>query len=329
MAFIAAPGYQPVYNPSIPFRHPIYGGLRAGMSVYIQGLVPHHVNKFAVNFSCGQYDGTDIAFHFNPRFDGKNRVVCNSFSGGSWGREEKKKDSFPFHKGQHFELVIFVNGANYQVNVNGSRFYEYIHRVPLERVQSVHVEGDVTIQSLSVVGGAAQMGGGVMPLPGYPAGNLPGVMPLPGYPAGNLPVMGGPTYNPQVPYFAQMPGGMTANRTVVVRGFIPLGAQRFHINLKVTTTNDIALHFNPRMGENSVVRNSQLRGSWGHEERSQPFNPFMPGQYFDISIRCGPARFKIFVNGQHFCDFAHRLPSFQMIDGLEIGGNVVLSLVQF
>ncbi|XP_063287309.1 galectin-4-like [Pelobates fuscus] len=325
MAFVAAPGYQPVYNPALPFRNPIYGGLRPGMSVYIQGVIPHHVHRFAVNFSCGQYDGTDIAFHFNPRFDGKDHVVFNSFQSGSWGPEERRHDGFPLHKGRHFELVFIVNMGGYQVNVNGLPFYEYRHRIPIERVQCVHVDGDVTIQSLTVVGGGGYMGGGAATLPSFP----PGGGQMPGFPGGNLPILGGPTYNPPVPYFGMMPGGLSSKRTVIVRGFVPMGAQKFVINFKVTSTNEIALHFNPRMNENAVVRNSLLRGSWGNEERNVPFNPFLPGQYFDISIRCGNHRFKIYVNGQHFCDYGHRYSAFQMVDGLEIDGNVVLSLVQF
>ncbi|XP_075042937.1 galectin-4-like [Mixophyes fleayi] len=322
MAFVSPQGYQPAYNPAIPYRSPIYGGLRPGMSVYIQGSVPQRVNRFCVNFSCGQYDGTDIAFHFNPRFDGKNNVVFNTFQSGSWGNEEKRKDGFPFNKGVHFELVFMVNPGGYQVNVNGSHFYEYRHRIPLQRVECIHVDGDVNINSVTVVGGGG--GGGPMMAPSFGAG---GAMPLPGYPNMNLPVMGGPVYNPPVPYFGNIPGGVTPKRTFVVRGFIPQGGQRFHINFK-TQSGDIALHFNVRINENAVVRNSKLRGSWGSEERGMKFNPFVPGQYFDISIRTGNGRYKVFVNGQDFCQYAHRFQGMQMITQLEIGGDVVLSLVQ-
>uniref|UniRef100_A0A8C5PWD0 Galectin n=1 Tax=Leptobrachium leishanense TaxID=445787 RepID=A0A8C5PWD0_9ANUR len=320
MAFMAAPGYQPVYNPAIPFRNPIYGGLRSGMSVYIQGMIPHHVNRFSVNFSCGQFDGTDIAFHFNPRFDGRDTVVFNTFQSGSWGPEERKNDGIPFRKGGHFELVFLVNPGSFQVNVNGFPFYEYRHRIPLERVQCVHVAGDVTIQSLTVVGG----GGGMATLPSFPTGG-----PAPGFPNMSLPVMGGPVYNPPVPYNGMMPGGMCSKKTVVVRGFVPVGAQRLNINFSVSSSNEIALHFNPQINQNSVVRNSFLGGSWGQEEQKHPFNPFLPGQYFDISIRCGDDRYKIYVNGQHFCDYKHRFPAFHLIDQLQIDGDVVLSLVQY
>ncbi|NXX87433.1 LEG5 protein, partial [Urocolius indicus] len=60
---------------------------------------------------------------------------------------------------------------------------------------------------------------------------------------------------------------------------------RFHVNLRAGAAGDVLLHFNPRFGEGAVVRNSQLGGSWGHEERDLPPgpSPFQRGQYFDVS----------------------------------------------
>ncbi|XP_069500305.1 galectin-4 isoform X1 [Ambystoma mexicanum] len=339
MTYMPAPGYQPVYNPPIPFSNPIYGGLQAGMSVYIQGTIPHHINRFHVNFACGSYDGADIAFHFNPRFDGWDKIVFNSFEGGSWCSEEKKHH-MPFSKGEHFELVFIINNDFYQVNVNGAPFYEFRHRIPLERVECLQVEGDVSIQSINFIGGGGGFGGnmggigGGMMQPSYNPGGMPGGMQggmnMPGFQPGNLPMMGGPaTYNPAVPYRSNILGGMTAKRTVVVRGFIPQGANRFHVNFMVGGSREIALHINPRINENCVVRNSFLNGGWGNEERECSYNPFSAGQYFDISVRCGNYRFKVYVNGQHLFNFDHRYREFQRIDTIEIEGDVVLSYVQF
>lgn len=117
----------------------------------------------------------------------------------------------------------------------------------------------------------------------------------------------------------------------------------------------MALHINPRITEGAVVRNSFLNGSWGSEERKVPYNPFGPGQFFDVSlgslsllpseasvlalasclpfslqlsIRCGADRFKVYANGQHLFDFSHRLSAFQRVDLVEIHGDVTLSYVQ-
>uniref|UniRef100_A0A4W6CPY6 Galectin n=1 Tax=Lates calcarifer TaxID=8187 RepID=A0A4W6CPY6_LATCA len=123
------------------------------------------------------------------------------------------------------------------------------------------------------------------------------------------------TRPPPVPYSNMIPGGMIPKRTIVIRGMVPYGANRC---VFLSITRDIALHINPRVREGIVVRNSEIGGSWGQEDRELSLNPFMEGQYFDMSIRCGNQRFKVFVNGQHLFDFVHRLQSFTEVDMLEI-----------
>ncbi|NXY60969.1 LEG4 protein, partial [Callaeas wilsoni] len=80
----------------------------------------------------------------------------------------------------------------------------------------------------------------------------------------------------------------------------PLVPPRFHINLRAGREGDVVLHVNPRMSEgNALVRNALLGGRWGKEDRSvTPFNPFQRGQHFDLSIRCGNHRFKVFAQGR-------------------------------
>uniref|UniRef100_A0A8C4YCS0 Galectin n=1 Tax=Gopherus evgoodei TaxID=1825980 RepID=A0A8C4YCS0_9SAUR len=261
---------------------------------------PHLHPRFRVNFSCGPAKGADIALHFNPRFDSGDKIVFNSFQHGKWAKEEYKHE-MPFRKGQHFEMVFSITPEGYRIMVNGAPCYEFRHRIPPERVQVVDVDGDLELQSLNVMGGGT-MGGGVSDW---------GV--------------GGRT----VPYVANFPGGLTSKKTVVVKGFVPQGAKSFCINFKMGYSKDIALHINPRLNERVVVRNSLLNGQWGAEERALPQNPFQPGQYFDLSIRCGNGRFKVFANGQPLFDYNHRFREFQKIDTLEINGDVVLSYVQF
>ncbi|XP_041090539.1 galectin-4-like isoform X1 [Polyodon spathula] len=344
MTFVSPPGYQPIYNPSIPYIGPIYGNLRPGMSVYIHGEIPHRITRFHVNLQCGNYEGCNLALHFNPRFDGKDKVVFNTFQNGNWEREEKKKE-MPFRKGETFELIIIVNQEGYQVNVNGREFYMFQHRMPCERVDTLEIGGDVIIQTLNIIGGGAPQGG----MPGYgggfvPQGGMPGYggpqgggMPgyggpggMGGYPGGNLPIMGGPAvYSPVVPYSSMIPGGLTSKRTIIIRGMVLPGGSRFNINFMVGSSRDIVFHLNPRISENIVVRNSFIGGSWGQEERELEFNPFQAGQYFDMSVRSGNQRFKVFVNGQHLCNFNHRFMQFQQVDTMEVQGDVQLSYVQF
>ncbi|XP_034648611.1 galectin-4, partial [Trachemys scripta elegans] len=185
MAYVPAPGYQPIYNPPLPHAVPIAGGLRPGMSIYVQGMVPHHTKRFRVNFSCGPEKGANIALHFNPRFDSGDKIVLNSFQRGNWAKEEHKHD-MPFHKGQHFEMVFNITPEGYRITVNGAPCYEFRHRIPPEHVQVVDVDGDLELQSLNVIGGGMMGGGGMY----YPQPGMLGMQP--NMPPTSLPMMAGP-----------------------------------------------------------------------------------------------------------------------------------------
>ncbi|KAK2509932.1 hypothetical protein MC885_019522 [Smutsia gigantea] len=193
-----------------------------------------------------------------------------------------------------------------QVVVNGDPFYKFGHRMPLQMVTHLLVDGDLELQSINFIGGP-------------PAPN-------------------------QV-WAASSPRSCLPS-------FIPA-----HVHFspeELLCGRDLALHINPRPLEGVLVRNSYLNGSWGSEERKISYNPFGPGQFFDVSlgslppfppkpvsapwpqaalslqlsVRCGIDRFKVFANGQHLFDFSHRLSAFQKVDMLEIQGDVTLSYVQ-
>ncbi|KAJ1185303.1 hypothetical protein NDU88_002097 [Pleurodeles waltl] len=105
---------------------------------------------FSVNLQCDH----DTAFHFNPRFSEGGVVVCNTKERQQWGKEERKHE-MPFHKGQRFEIRILVNHHCYMVSVNGNHFLEYKHRIPLHRVNTLHINGNVELENVSFLGPGA------------------------------------------------------------------------------------------------------------------------------------------------------------------------------
>ncbi|KAF6718161.1 Galectin-4 [Oryzias melastigma] len=358
MTFVPPPGYQPVYNPRIPYLGPIRGGLREGMSISILGSIPKDISRFHINLRCSESESGDIALHFNPRFDGWDKVVFNAFKDGSWESEEKIR-RMPFTEGHAFETLIGIGAEGYEVKVNGKEFHTFKHRLPVQQVRAIQVEGDVSIQSIIVIGGGTAggspgcgMGGGYpggMGQGGYPGGSMGGGYPggqaggsgggYPGgcvggmgpggFPGSNLPGLGGqPIHNPVVPFSTIIPGGMHPKKTFIIRGQVPFGADRFAINFVASRSGNMILHLNPRLRKGEVVRNSLIGGDWGKEERQLSTNPFREGQFFDMSIRCGNQKFKVFVNGEHVFDFSHRT-SFHEIDTLEIRGDVQIYYVHF
>ncbi|XP_068124591.1 galectin-9-like [Hyperolius riggenbachi] len=312
--------YGPIYNPPVPFTTHFHNGLNDGTMVVINGTVLPSGDRFTVNFQCESDD--TVAFHFNPRFDG-GAVVCNTKDKKNWGKEERKQP-LPFHRGQPFEIRIAVSHHDYKVSVNRNHFLEYHHRIPMQRVKCLVINGCVSLSSVDI------QGGGFPPFPGAPMGN-PAYPPQPGYGAQQFPGFNPnqfPSGNFSVPYQTPIHGGLHPNRVIVIRGAVTGHPKRFAVNLKYH--GGTAFHFNPRFDEHAIVRNSLLNSSWGSEERDLPRCGmcFSPGQSFVMEIICEHHAFRVNVNGNHMCNYNHRVPHLQQIDSLTIEGDVVLQHVQ-
>ncbi|XP_066437216.1 galectin-4-like isoform X1 [Eleutherodactylus coqui] len=347
--------FAPIYNPGVPFQSAILGGIAEGKRVTIQGQAHSNPKRFAVNFIC--YNN-DIAFHFNPRFDEKNVIVCNTMQGGNWGSEERRQN-MPFQQNTYFDIAIMVMGHAFQVTVNGQHLLEYRHRVPYQNIQSLQISGDLNLSCVTFSPPVAMSPAPPPYTPGY-MGNTPGyvcntpgyVSNTPGYVQNSFvppiygaqmvpsmaapPVFGAPMpqkapvtmYNPVMPFQAALQTNFGRNGRVIIMGNIPYGADRFHINLLNSRTRNIHLHVNPRFREGAVVRNTQDRGTWGPEERTMSYMPFIPGQSFQIEIKNEGGSFGIYSNGAKLFNYVHRLP-FNQINMIEVGGDVTLTLVQY
>uniref|UniRef100_A0A914VN59 Galectin n=1 Tax=Plectus sambesii TaxID=2011161 RepID=A0A914VN59_9BILA len=107
----------------------------------------------------------------------------------------------------------------------------------------------------------------------------------------------------ELPYTTDFQGGgLASGQRLYVYG-IPKG-DRFEVNL-LNKAGEAAFHFNPRFGEKAVVRNAEVHGAWGNEEREGHF-PFKKDIGFDLVIVNEPFSIQIFVDGERFGTFAHR-----------------------
>ncbi|XP_069765022.1 galectin-9-like isoform X2 [Narcine bancroftii] len=304
-----------------------------GKMVIIQGQVPGHAKRFAVNFQCGN-PKSDIAFHFNVRYD-ESTVVCNTLEHGKWGTEERKPH-IPINPGSYFELIIKAQYYCFQVSANGVHFMEYSHRLPLVRVDNLNISGDVHVNSITFTTPNEQFQFSSSPAfcaPVKPAKNIVfNVGASQSFTNRRNRCKSAPTQvtvnNPNVPYQAYV-GNIRPNQLIKVIGTVKAKPNRFAINLKTGYSDNIALHINPRFDENAVVRNSKINQGWGQEERNLPFLPFVPGQTFEMQILVQPNCYKVTVNGRHLFNYNHRIQPLNQIDMLEVTGDVSLSLVQY
>jgi len=125
---------------------PVSMNVFPGRVITISGRAASNATRFEFNLLTGNYNGADVAFHFNPRFN-QNEAVRNTCQGGAWGAEEKQ-GGFPIQPGQQFEIQIICYHEHYQVNCNGHPWFTYRHRIPYQQVQALQVKGDVHIDNV-------------------------------------------------------------------------------------------------------------------------------------------------------------------------------------
>ncbi|XP_068934698.1 galectin-4 isoform X3 [Petaurus breviceps papuanus] len=108
-------------------------------------------------------------------------------------------------------------------------------------VTHLQVDGDLELQSINFFGGGPALGQMPMTVPAH-QGPGPVHMAPPN-------MEGPPVFNPPVPFFGQIRGGLTPRKTIVIKGLVSPQATSISINFKVAQSQEVALHINPRMPE--------------------------------------------------------------------------------
>ncbi|KAF7201282.1 galectin-3-like, partial [Nothobranchius furzeri] len=169
--------------------------------------------------------------------------------------------------------------------------------------------------------------GGFPPMPpgswGAPAGG--GFPPAPG-PFGSSPMSpyGGPACpggTLMLPHDLPLHAGIMPRLLITIIGEPVPGAVRFNVDF--IKGSDVVFHFNPRFHEQTIVRNSNLGGYWGPEEREGPF-PFVEGRRFELKILVEEDMFKVAVDGTHLLEYEHRASGLEEVTLLRVEGDIIL-----
>jgi len=133
------------------------------------------------------------------------------------------------------------------------------------------------------------------------------------------------TKNFASPYdYTYVPHGLCNESVIVVKGKVQQGCKWLAVSLhyEANPDCDIALHFNPRIANGTVVRNSKVKGvGWREEERDLPNGmPFKTGEKFTISVWVTENDYKVLVNNTSLFSFKHRMPA-KDVRYIVIGGN--------
>ncbi|KAK5619722.1 hypothetical protein CRENBAI_008337 [Crenichthys baileyi] len=128
-------------------------------------------------------------------------------------------------------------------------------------------------------------------------------------------------HHAMVPYDLPLHAGIMPRLLITVIGEPVPGAGRFQVDL--IKGSDVVFHFNPRFNEQTIVRNSNLGGYWGPEEREGPF-PFVQGRQFELKILVEEDMFKVAVDGTHLLEYEHRVGGLEEVTLLRVTGDIIL-----
>jgi hypothetical protein len=115
------------------------------------------------------------------------------------------------------------------------------------------------------------------------------------------------------------PGAIEPGHAIYIAGVTEKKVDQFSVSIK--NGNDHIFHFNPRFKEKKVIRNSCRGGTWDDVEEKDGDFPFEKDRAFDMHIHCDDEQYKVFVNGEEFCTYRHRLPA-NTADNMVIEGDL-------
>ncbi|KAL3101217.1 hypothetical protein niasHT_027973 [Heterodera trifolii] len=296
-------------NVSVPFASDIIDGVFPGKAILVKGTVLASVpdQRFAIDLCCGiLVNGDhrdDKALHFNPRFDSSaislfskpdRDIVLNSLINNVWGAEQRCAN--PLEKGRPFSVRILILRDYFKVSLNGKHLSDFIHRIPIDRIKCIYVQGCVAIELIEYQGTCPRPSSPMLSVPSTDSSNL------------NEPIE---ISKPEIPFIFSLPfDGFAPFREVLVILTPLLNASYFAIN--VLRGTDYIFHMRVDLPNQidrkrgAIVRNSTTDGVWQNEERQLGRFPFTLGVTSDLKITAVAQGFKVFVDGASVCDFTFR-----------------------
>ncbi|KAK0145879.1 Galectin-2 [Merluccius polli] len=245
--------------------------LKVGDQLRVEGFVPAGADKFLIDLGTGE---SDLAFHFNPRFqeDGKVLVVCNDRTADQWG-EETRQHCPVICSGQDIKMVFKLMGDKFRVELPGGQEVEFPNRRGIKVISYIC---ELKMKNVNLkVGDQLRVKGFV------PAGADRFIIDL-GTGESDLAFHFNPRFQEDGKALVvcnDLTAGHWGEETiqlcpVICRGqdikmVFKLTGDRFLIDLG-TGESDLALHFNPRFqrdGTAEVVCNDRTAYEWGKETR--------------------------------------------------------------
>ncbi|XP_053418424.1 galectin-12 isoform X9 [Nycticebus coucang] len=296
----------PVFHPVVPYVTTIFGGLHTGKMVMLQGVVPRDAHKFQVDFQCGcsLYPRPDIAIHFNPRFyTTKPHVICNTLYGGRW-QKEARWPHLALQRGSSFLILFLFGNEEVKVSVNGQHFLHYHYRLPLSRVDTLGIFGDIMVKAV-----------GFLNINPFAEGSRE-------YPAGHPFLLRSPKL--EVPCLHALPQGLWPGQIIVVRGLVLQEPKDFTLSLR-----DEATRAHVTLRASFPDRILAWISPWGRKKLiSAPFL-FHPQRFFEVLLLCQEGGLQLALNGQGLGATSLGHQALERLRDIRVSGSVQLYCVHY
>uniref|UniRef100_UPI00398E6718 galectin-2-like n=1 Tax=Pristiophorus japonicus TaxID=55135 RepID=UPI00398E6718 len=118
--------------------------MKVGDTVKIKVFIDPEAERFSINL--GQ-EHSELALHFNPRFDSGRVIVCNSKEAGEWCTEQRE-EAFPFEQGEFVKICITFHEGVFEIKLTDDSVLEFPNRSCMDTMTYLSVQGDVRVKSL-------------------------------------------------------------------------------------------------------------------------------------------------------------------------------------
>nr|XP_051689120.1 galectin-12 isoform X4 [Oryctolagus cuniculus] len=274
--------------------------------VMLQGVVPLKARRFQVDFQCGcsLCPPPDIAIHFNPRFHTtRPHVICNTLHGGCWG-VEARWPRLALQGGAAFLLLFLFGNEEVKVSVNGQHFLHYRYRLPLSRVDTLGIFGDILVKAV-----------GFLNVNPFAEGSQE-------YPVGHPFLL--TSRRLEVPCSRALPRGLWPGQVIIVRGLVLQEPKDFTLSLR-----DEAARVPVTLRASFADRSLAWISPWGRKTPiSAPFL-FYPQRFFEVLLLCQEGGLKLALNGQGLGATSLGQQTLEQLRELRISGSVQLYCVHY
>uniref|UniRef100_A0A2R5LL42 Galectin n=1 Tax=Ornithodoros turicata TaxID=34597 RepID=A0A2R5LL42_9ACAR len=147
----SSPPKLELLQPAKPFSRRLPSVMSPGTRVIVSGMVDENPTRFYINLQTDVGDTADIGLHFNPRFDDKASVRLNSRDHDSWQEEVTVAEKPPFFAGKPFYVDIECQNDGYNIVVNKKFLAHFPHRLDMERIDYLTIDGSITIDRVAVL----------------------------------------------------------------------------------------------------------------------------------------------------------------------------------